>query len=406
MDYFDDKPIRRSNIRRERWAIFGVVVLLLGAVAAPQAFRKGKYPSLPDDGPPIKPSRAGELRGMTLQVQSYWEGNPFEKYVDEIAETGANTICLTLAAFQENASSNSLFIEYRKVPSVKRLKGLINLAHKRGLRVVLMPMVLLEKPRSREWRGKINPPDLNYWWKHYENYILFYAQVAAETKTEVFIIGSELNDLEGQTRLWIQLIKKVRGVYKRNAYKGQLSYSANWDHYEHVDWWGHLDLIGMTVYYDLVGKKKPTLNVMMKSWKPIKKKILAWQRRVSASVKKPMPILFTEVGWPNQVGCAREPWNYYVNDDKPDPVTQDNCFKAFFKTWKGEKSVAGVLIWEWRNHPEQVGGMEDTSYVPTGKPAMKTIREYFGSPGALPRTMPATTSAPATAPGTTTKPAR
>ncbi len=394
MDDFDDNPIRRSNIRRERWAILGVVVLLLGAVAAPQAFRKGKYPSLPDDGPPIKPSRAGELRGMTLQLQSYWEGNPFEKYVDEIADTGANTICFALAAFQENASSNSLFIEYRKVPSIKRLKGLINLAHKRGLRVVLMPIVLLEKPRPREWRGRINPPDPDYWWKHYENYLLFYAQVAAETKTEVFMVGSEMVDLEDQTRRWRQLIKEVKKVYK-----GQLSYSANWDHYEDIEWWDDLDLVGMTVYYDLVGNKKPTLDVLTESWKPIKKKILAWQRRVGK------PILFTEVGWPSQKGCAKEPWNYY-GSKTPDPVTQDNCFKAFFETWKGEKSIAGVLIWEWRNHREQVGGMKDTSYVPTGKPAMKTIRKYFGSPGALPRTMPATTSAPATAPATTTKPAR
>lgn len=394
MDDFDDKPIRRSSIRRERWAIFGVVVLLLGAVAAPQVFREWRYFFSPDDGPPMEPSQAGELRGMTLQVQSYWEGIPFEEYVVEIAETGANTIGLSLPAFQENTSSNSLFIEYRKVPSVKRLKGLINLAHERGLRVVLMPIVLLEKPRPNEWRGKINPPDLDYWWKHYESYILFYAHVAAETKVEVFMIGSELNELEGQTRLWKQLIRKVRKVYK-----GQISYSANWDHYEHVDWWGHLDLIGMTVYYNLAGDKEPTLDVLLKSWKPIKKKILAWQRDVGRK-----PILFTEVGWPNQVGCAREPWNYYVNEHKPDPVAQDNCFKAFFETWKGEETIAGAMIWEWRNHPEQAVGMEDTSYVPKGKPAMNTIKEYFGSPGALPRTMPATTSAPATAPAATTKP--
>jgi hypothetical protein len=399
MDDLDDKPVRRNGVRRERWAILGVVVLLLVAVAAPQAFRKSKHPPLPDDGPPLKPSTAGELRGMTLQLHSHWEGIPFEQYVEEIAQTGANTICLSLAAYQENATSNSLFIEYRKVPSLKRFKNLIKLAHRRGLRVVVMPIVLLENPRHREWRGRINPPDQKRWWGHYESYILFYARAAAETEAEVFMIGSELVDMEDKTRRWEQLIREVRKVYK-----GKLSYSANWDHYKDIKWWKELDLIGMTVYYDLVGKKEPTMEVLMESWKPIKEKILAWQRKEGRK-----PILFTEVGWPNQVGCAKEPWNYYGNPDKPDPTAQANCFKAFFETWRGEKTVAGVLIWEWRNHPTKVGGMEDTSYIPTGKPAMQVIRSYFGSPGALPRTAPATTSAPTTAPATkpvaATKPA-
>lgn len=395
MNDFDEKSVRRYNLRQERWAILGVVMLLLGAVYFPQVFGKGENLPLPDDGPPLKPSQAGELRGMTIQLQSHWEGIPFEQYVEEIARSGANTICLSLSAYQENASSSSLFIEYRKVPSIKRLKNLIKLAHDRGLRVVLMPIILLENPRSGEWRGKINPADPEHWWTQYENYILFYARIAADAKAEVFMIGSELVGLEDKTRQWRSLVRKVRKVYK-----GRISYSANWDHYKDIEWWRDLDLIGMTVYYDLVGDKKPTLDVLVESWKPIKKEILAWRQKIG------MSILFTEVGWPNQEGCAKEPWNYYGNPDKPDPAAQANSFEAFFKTWQNEKTVAGVLIWEWRNHPNQTGGINDTSYIPTGKPAMQIIRRYFNSPGALPRTNAATTSAPATstAPIATTNP--
>ncbi len=386
MDDFDDKPIRRDGVRKERWAILGVVVLLLGAVALPQAF---KDLPLPDDGPPLKPSAAGELRGMTLQLHSYWEGIPFEKYVEQIAKSGANTICFSLSAYQENCAASSLFIEYRKVPSIKRLANLIKLARARGLRVVIMPIILLENPGSGEWRGKIAPTHPGKWWEDYENYILFYAKVAAEAKAEVFMIGSELVGMEDQIRQWRQLIRKVRKVYK-----GRLSYSANWDHYKDIEWWRDLDLVGMTVYYDLVGDKKPTMDVLIEAWKPIKKKILAWQKKKEVR----LPILFTEVGWPSQEGCAKEPWNYY-GSEKPDPTAQANCFEAFFRTWQNEKTVAGVLIWEWRNHPSQAGGMNDTSYIPSGKPAMQVIRRYFRSPGALPRTAPATT------PATTTKPA-
>ena len=214
-------PIRRANIRRERLTILGVVVLLLGAVALPQAFRKNTPPPLPDDGPPLKPSQVGEMRGMTLQLHSYWEGIPFEQYVGEIARTGANTVCFSLAAYQENASSSSIFIDYRKVPSVKRMKKLIKVAHDKSLSVVMMPIVLLENPRSGEWRGKINPTNKEKWWKSYNEYILFYARIAADADAEVFIIGSELVSMEGENVRWRNLIRDVRKVYK-----GRLSYSA------------------------------------------------------------------------------------------------------------------------------------------------------------------------------------
>ncbi|MCD6377565.1 MAG: hypothetical protein J7L99_01800 [Planctomycetes bacterium] len=367
MKEFEDIPVRQEELRRERLTILAVVVLLLSAAAVPQVFKNKRqhYPAL---SPTTQPAPMAELRGMTLQLHSYWEGIPFEQYVREIAQSGANTICLSIAAYQENCSSSSLFIEYRKVPSLSRLERLIRLAHKMGLRVVLMPIVLLEDPGPGEWRGKIIPLKPEHWWEDYENYILFYAQLAQKTNVEVLIIGSELVSLEDETQHWRTLIRKVR-----NVYKGKLSYSASWDHYEQIEWWKDLDIIGMTVYYDLVGNKKPTLDVLLEAWKPIKKHILEWRRKIGK------PIMFTEVGWPNQVGCAKEPWNYYVNPDKPDPIGQANCFEAFFRTWHNVPEVAGILIWEWRNHPSQTGGPNDTSYIPIGKPAMKVIQRYFAA---------------------------
>jgi hypothetical protein len=89
------------------------------------------------------------------------------------------------------------------------------------------------------------------------------------------------------------------------------------------------------------------------------------------------PLLFTEVGWPNQVTCANQPWNYYGAVGEPDPAAQANCFEAFFRTWMGQANVAGVLVWEWRNHPGMVGGDTDTSYIPCGKPAQQVVERYF-----------------------------
>ncbi len=306
-------------------------------------------------------------RGISLQLHSPGRDDLYRQYIDEIASTGANTVCLVVTSYQENCSSASIFVDLRKTPADSALEALMEHAHRRGLAVFLMPIVLLENPRAGEWRGKINPPNWDDWWEDYENYIMHYAYLAESGQAEVFMVGSELVSTEANIEKWEGLIRRVR-----DAYRGKLSYSANWDHYRPIKWWDKLDLIGMTTYYDLSGGLEPTVERLVESWKPIKEEILAWQADIA------LPIVFTEVGWPNQVTCAQYPWDYYRSIDQPDPSAQANCFEAFFRTWTGQDQVAGFLVWEWRNHPGQVTDpAKDTSYVPCEKPAMNVIRKYY-----------------------------
>ncbi len=309
---------------------------------------------------------ANLYRGFALQLHNSADNIPYEKYINEIATTGANTLSLVVTAYQENAESNSLFIDARKTPPDERIKKLITHAHKTGLQVILVPIVLLEDARAKEWRGAIEPRNWDAWWEDYTNYITHYAKLAQSRNAEVVIVGAELLSTEHQEQRWRELIKQVRKIYN-----GLLCYSANWDHYRAVKWWDALDIMGMTTYYDLTGKKEPSLQRLIESWKPVKKKVLAWQAKVNR------PILFTEVGWPNQVTAAKYPWDYYRSPDEPDPQLQADCFEAFFRTWYGEPAVAGMVVWEWRNHPGQQIGPEDTSYVPCGKPAIGVIRKYY-----------------------------
>ena len=381
---------RDNELRRQRWVVLGVVVLLLGAVAMPLALREETVTAPLKLPPPQKPSPVGQFRGMTLQLHTNSPAVPFEQYVKEIASSGANTIIFTVAAYQENPSASSVFIEYRRVPPADRIARLIRLSRSLGLRVVMMPMVLLERPIRGEWRGKIRPMRPDDWWKDYENYVLYYARISHKTGAEMFMVGSELVSMEGETDRWKGLIAKVRKAYPN----GLLGYSANWDHYKDIRFWDALDVIGMTAYYDLVGTNKPTLERLVTSWKPIRKKILDWKATIDPN--NTHRIVFTEVGWPSQVGCAREPWNYFASPIV-DLKTQDLCFQAFFKTWQDDPAVGGILIWEWRNGPGQHGGPLDRSYVPINKPAMETIRAFYRSPGAL--TRPA--SRPASQPGAT-----
>lgn len=360
-----------------------MVLIFLGIVLAALGLSvlqgsSGQPAPNPTPPPALKPSKASEFRGISLQIHSSDPNHPYERYISEIAETGANTLCLVVTGWQEHAGSSSIFIDARKTPADQRLVHLMRHARSKGLRVTVMPIILLENPRSGEWRGLIQPKDWNDWWNDYDQVILHYAKLAQRGGAEVFIIGSELIKTEtaDQAPRWRGLIAKVR-----KAFTGRLSYSANWDHYRPVSWWDDLDLIGMTTYYDLTGKNEPTLKVLMDKWRAIKTDILVWQ----AQIKR--PILFTEVGWPSQDSGAKYPWNY-CHSKTPDLPLQQRCFEAFFRTWIDEPAVAGYLVWEWRNHPGQdpeprgkYVPQTDVSYIPCGKPAMEVIRHYYQHPG-------------------------
>lgn len=373
-----------------------IVVLLsfVLAISACVAFRhmdaQTQVAATAIGGEPQKPSSAGEFRGVSVQLTHSDPNHPYEQILDEIAQTGANSVCMVVAAYQENATSSTIFVDARRTPTDTKMLKLFEYAHSKGLRVLVMPIVLLENPREGEWRGKINPESWDHWWEHYTNYVLHFAGLCQQGNVEVFMVGSELISVETQEDRWRSLIKQVRGVFKHD--KGRLTYSANWDHYKIIRWWNDLDMVGMTTYYDLSGGKKPTLPLLLESWTPIKQEIMEWQEKVNR------PILFTEVGWPNQVTCAQYPWDYYRSPDKPDPAAQKLCFESFFKTWGEEKNIAGILVWEWRTSPSQNIGEKDTSYVPAGKPAMQVIREFFARPSGNTVQSPASAPAAAMAP--------
>lgn len=321
--------------------------------------------------PPLKTPPTSQYRGFALQLHSADRAEAYKKFIDEIADTGANAISFGVAGYQEDCASSSIFIDARRSPSKQDLKALITHARRRGLRVMLMPIVLLENPRSGEWRGKIDPRDWDDWWEDYTNYILHYAAIAQQGGVEIFAVGSELISTErDHADRWRGLIAAVR-----KRFKGHLIYSANWDHYRPITWWDAVDIVGMTTYYDLTGGKKPTVERLVESWKPIRQEVLDWQKSIGR------PILFTEVGWPNQVTCAQYPWDYTRSPGQPDPAAQANCFEAFFRTWIQEPSVAGFLVWEWKTYPGQVTSPDkDTGYVPCGKPAMTVIERYYELP--------------------------
>lgn len=312
------------------------------------------------------PSPDPPYHGVAIQV--YLADNAVARYgqmIREIAALGADTVMFSLDGFQKHVESTEIRTDPKRTPTDDEWLELFDLAHEQGLRIVLMPKILLSDPRGNEWRGKIQPTSWDAWFDAYRDFVVHYATLAERGHVEVFIVGSELVSTEKMTDGWRRVIAAVRDVYH-----GRMSYSANWDHYRGIQYWGDLDLIGMTTYHQLSDDPGPRLEDLRKSWVPIKRRILEWQ----ADVGK--PLLFTEAGWCSQEGCSVEAWNYY-HHEKATPAgmrEQADCYQAFIETWSDEPAVGGILWWEWSY---EARGEKDYGYTPKGKPAERLLRDFF-----------------------------
>jgi len=310
-------------------------------------------------------------RGMSIQLQQ--GPRALEKYrplIAEVADLGANTVLLSVAAYMEHARSQAIYIDAHRTPGRQELIELIGEARRRQLNTILMPIILLKHPRGSEWRGVIDPPDWTRWWKDYRDMVKYFAEIARDGKAEAFIVGSELVSSEKYLKQWESTIGTTRAIFR----DGRLGYSANWDHYKPVKFWQKLDFIGMTSYYTLADHRRPTVEEIERRWRPVMQEIMAWRERVGK------PLVLTEVGWCSQEGAATAPWNYYQNM-KATPAgheEQRRLYEAFLNVWDGQPGLLGVCWWEWSNAS---GGPGDYNYTPRHKPAEQVLRRWYKEGG-------------------------
>ena len=297
---FDNRsPARRRAM--QRLAILGVVCLLLAAVAGPVAVHRlsATMPARKRPEPAPAAVSYGQLRAVVVELHSIEADQPYEQLVDDVAAAGAGAVCFSLPAWQGDHASSSVFIEYRTRPTDERLTRLVKLAHQRGLKVMIMPVLKLDQPRPGDWAGTISPTNLNDWWEDYNNTVLFYADLARRTQAEAFAIGSRLVASEGQARRWRSLARKVR-VY----YPGRVCYVADLRTYQRIPWWGELDLLAVTAAFGTGSDGMPTLKGLLASPAPAGEVVRAFQARIRR------PVVYVLAGPPEavrQAGAASQP---------------------------------------------------------------------------------------------------
>jgi hypothetical protein len=309
-------------------------------------------------------------RGIAMQVQRIDRLSDYSKSIDQIAGVGADTVEFIIDNYQENGSSTQIYIDQRTSPSADRLAELIAYAKHKGLRVILMPIVLLDHPKGNEWRGTIRPDQWEDWFDSYRDMLTHYTAIAQKSHVDVLAVGSELLSTESHLDEWSQTIQRVR-----KEYTGQITYSANWDHYQRIPFWDQLDFVGINSYYTLGKNDKVTVPDILKAWAPIQNDLHAFSRRVHK------PIVMLEVGWCSMANAASEPWDYTVDEVKAptDLALQKRLYEGMFQAWYGVPWYGGFMIFEWPAGDN--GGPDDRGYTPLNKPAEEVLHAWLAKPG-------------------------
>ncbi len=246
-------------------------------------------------------------------------------------------------------------------------KQYIELLHKNGIRVMLKPQIWI-------WRGVFTGElemDSEENWsrleRSYEDFILTYAALAEETRTEIFCIGTELEKFVSQrSEYWKGLVGKIRQVYR-----GKLTYAANWDEYNRFPLWASLDYIGIDAYFPLSETRTPTVEELKSGWKP-------WKDKISAlSAAEDRPVLFTEFGYRSMDYTAKKPWLVDREEEGVNLEGQVNAKKALFESFWDEDWFAGGFVWKWFINHHNSGGPKDNRFTPQNKPAQEVIRTFY-----------------------------
>lgn len=302
-----------------------------------------------------------------LVVAPHHEGEPtraeLERAVDEVRAVGATHLQIVVQWGQSDISSVQI-APYRWGTDDDQVRALAGYARRRGLQVLIFPILRVEAQGPGRWRGTVRPARRGAWWAAYRRFVLHYAALADDVGAELFSVGSELGSMERDEAEWRALVAAVRG-----RFRGALVYSANWDHFPHVRFWDALDYVGLNGYHPITDRDDASLVELSAAWRLIRDKLLVWLAFVDR------PLLFTEVGYPSIDGGARRPY-HHGSIGPVDLEEQRRAYVAFCDAWREQPGVAGAFFWIWSGE----GGPSDNRYTPRGKPAEQALRACFRGP--------------------------
>lgn len=347
---------------------FGVGLLRLGRSPASDALAAAGDPGRPRAATPRHASGLPKpLLGFAINAHHIGNLPIYLDGVDEIARLGANTLIVVTPMYQKKVDSTRVRVLRQRCPTGEQLTAILRRAKQHAMSTVLMPIVLIEEPGPKDWRGLINPTDWQEWWTSYERTLDRFVDLASREGVDLLSVGSELNTTEDQVDRWRGVIARIR-----DRFPGRITYSANWDRYDRTKIWPLVDVMSVSAYFELErdrpGAPQPDL---VAAWSPIRAALLRTAREHGK------PLMLSEVGYPSLPWANAHPWNYVADGNRSDPAAQARSWRAFFEAWRDTiadpgSAVLGFCGYRW--DPYHRGENDDTGYGIRGKPAHEVIR--------------------------------
>lgn len=289
----------------------------------------------------------------------------------EIAQTGAKWVAIVPTWYQDKCYTTKVFAN-ESTASDESVIHAIDTAHALGMKVMIKPHLDIVDISEGSWRGEIaciNEPDWKAWFESYRDFMVHYAQIAQANNVEMLCIGTELTSVSTiRGEMWKDIVIKP----VREAYKGPLTYAANWNvEYMHVSFWDAMDYVGIDAYFPLSDKDNPTLEELKKGWEPWVKEMEDFQKKIN------MPIIFPEVGYISADGAAKMPWEDLPG--KANMELQANCYRALLETFWGKEWFYGMYWWRWGTDV-RFGGPGNRGFTPQNKPAKKIVVQWYKKP--------------------------
>ena len=281
--------------------------------------------------------------------------------LQNVAATGSEWVSLVVTWYQSDLRSSNIF-ENQNTPADVSLLHAISQARKLGMKIMLKPHVDVI---DGTWRGRIEPANRPAWFADYREFILHYADIAANFAVEQFVVGTELAGVSDDAAAWSSLIAQVR-----QHYDGPLLYAASWDEYTRIGFWNDLDVVGINAFFPLTNLQNPTLVDLLVGWEFWLRRLEIWQKAVGK------PVVFTEIGYTSQDGTNIRPYDFAMSSTI-DLDEQAECYRSALIALDDISWLKGMYWWMWRT--DLLGGANDRGYTPFNKPAEQVLKQSWRS---------------------------
>jgi hypothetical protein len=311
-------------------------------------------------------SNPAQIHGMTF---ADWTANGYsrasaDRGLDAIAAAGATHLAIIVTAYQANPRAHEIRLTNARtgarIPTASAVQHALNHAQSLGLQVVIKPHVDLD---DGTWRGNIAPSDPHAWFKSYRDFILPWAELAATVGAVQFIIGTELAGTIQHQQLWRETISQTRAVFP-----GEIVYAASWDEACKVPFWRELDFVGVDFYFPVTARLDPGRFEILAGWQPWLERLRLLHRQAGRQ------IILTEIGYRSVDGAGMRPYEF-GNNARLDLQEQADLYWAALQATAATDWIAGLYWWNWP--ADGSGGLQNTDYSPSGKPAEVELQKSW-----------------------------